>query len=170
MEQKDPTTGTLLNFLWTGAGDIYSGDTNNGILLLIIYFILVIITGATRGVGALLLVPYWVWGMVEVNNKIKANNKSIITANEKYERDKQEQSKFTDSKDFKSDVLKLAKLHEAGILGDAEFENKKEALISSLTDKPISVSSDDFLLEILELKVNGILNDDDIRKIKTVIM
>jgi hypothetical protein len=69
-----------------------------------------------------------------------------------------------------SESIKIAELYTALVLNDEEFESRKDALIASIAHKPITVSAEDFLIAILELKVNGVLDDSDIKKIRALIM
>lgn len=76
LPRKDPAIAVLLNFLWTGAGHVYAGSTNTGIVLIIISLIIFMLGLASGGIACCVGFPFWVWGMFAANSAAKAYNRS----------------------------------------------------------------------------------------------
>jgi hypothetical protein len=76
----------------------------------------------------------------------------------------------TSADDFISSCTKVFKLFKSGILTQEEYVERKKAIIAELVTKQIIGEPDDFLVSILSLKENNILEISDIQKIKAIIL
>lgn len=76
----------------------------------------------------------------------------------------------TSSNDFISSCTNVYKLFKSGILTQEEYADRKKAIIADLITKHIIGEPEDFLISILSLKENNILEISDIQKIKTIIL
>ena len=65
---KSKKIAMLLSFCFTGAGHLYLGATERGVIQLVIYFILASLSAAT-GIFFIFWIPYWIWGMDDAANK-----------------------------------------------------------------------------------------------------
>ncbi len=74
----------------------------------------------------------------------------------------------TDS--FIERLEKFARLHHHDMLTEAEFRDRKNVVISELTQKRLSKSPEDFLYDIILLKDTGVLDDSDVQRIKTIVL
>jgi len=68
--KKDPTLVALLSFLWCGAGHVYLGQIDKGVILAVAYFILLMI-GALTLVCFPLPVALWAYGIYDSYNMAK---------------------------------------------------------------------------------------------------
>lgn len=73
-ERKDPGIAVLLSFLWTGAGQVYAGDINRGITLIVISFFFLLLSLASGGLLLCFLLPYWIWGMFDASAQARKHN------------------------------------------------------------------------------------------------
>jgi len=69
---KNPTTATILSFLFMGLGQIYNGQIMKGVLFIVLY-------GISAGlmwvvIGFITTPLLWVWGMVDANRSAKEIN------------------------------------------------------------------------------------------------
>lgn len=71
-QELNPTVAILLNFFIPGLGHIYSGLTQKGILILVLYIVSAILTVVV--VGFVLALIIWVWALIDVNKCVKALN------------------------------------------------------------------------------------------------
>ncbi|MCG3193706.1 MAG: hypothetical protein DIJKHBIC_02960 [Thermoanaerobaculia bacterium] len=74
--ERDPAIAVLLNFLWTGAGNIYIGQVSRGIALVIVYTLCLPLAVFTC-VFLLPLFGLWIWGMVSVYGECEMVNQRI---------------------------------------------------------------------------------------------
>lgn len=82
IKPKDPAIATLLSFLWTGAGQVYADATNRGIVLIVVGgFLLLISLGS--GIGFLVSIPVWIWGMLDANTQAKNYNHWLFSEYQK---------------------------------------------------------------------------------------
>ena len=76
-QEKDNAIAVLLSLLITGAGQIYAGATTRGIIQVVIYLMLWMLTGVTLGLMWIVLIPYWIWGMFDTNKQVKKYNYNL---------------------------------------------------------------------------------------------
>jgi TM2 domain-containing membrane protein YozV len=71
-EKKDPTIAALLSFVWCGAGHVYLGQLDKGVMLAVAFFILLIV-----GVMTLICLPLpiaiWVYGIYDAHRLAQAS-------------------------------------------------------------------------------------------------
>lgn len=67
---RDPTLVALLSFLWCGAGHVYMGQIDKGVILAISYFILLMI-GAMTLICLPLPAALWAYGIYDSYNMAK---------------------------------------------------------------------------------------------------
>lgn len=72
--------------------------------------------------------------------------------------------------DFVDKMEKYQKLYANSILTKEEYSNKKKILISDIVFNNIEESPEDFLTKIMDLKVKGILEQDEFQEIKSAIL
>ncbi len=71
--------------------------------------------------------------------------------------------------EFVLSLLSIKKLHDKKILSDLEYKTKKNQLIKSLKTKKIAEEKDDFLVGIVPLLDEGILDEEDMIMVKMTI-
>jgi len=71
------------------------------------------------------------------------------------------------SEKFISEIHKVKNLRENEVYSEDEYLKRKYDIINNLTNKGISQSLEDFLLEIIPLKKNNILTGEEINQIKS---
>lgn len=195
-KKKSPGIAVLLSFFFTGAGQLYAENISKGITLLIIYFILAPLTVATAGVLFIILLPYWIWGMVDAKKQVEEYNDDLsrqlyrlktIEKNNKIEKERAERAKYAQKNlnnnntvkknnnkiktaDFVSRLKKISKLRESNFLDDEECKNQKNKLISSLNRNQPEDSPEDFLSELISLKEENHINEEDIKEIKKYVL
>jgi len=62
---KNPVTAAMLSFIPMAIGQFYNGDTKKGLAMWGAYFVALIITGGTGGIGSILFLGVWIWSMVD---------------------------------------------------------------------------------------------------------
>lgn len=72
--------------------------------------------------------------------------------------------------DFIESMEKASKLHKNDLLTAEEFKNKKEKLIRDIQLNKIAEEPEDFLTCIIPLKEKEILTQDELLKIKEIIL
>ncbi|EMB8478215.1 hypothetical protein P7V44_02670 [Providencia sp. CRE-3FA-0001] len=72
--------------------------------------------------------------------------------------------------EFISTLTKLTSLRNADMLSEEEFNHQKGELIKSITGKTINGDHLTFLAEIAKLKQQNVLTNEDINKIKAIIL
>lgn len=165
--KKEPGIAAVLSFFFPGAGHIYCGRVGFGIL----WFFL-------TALGSLLILPgiiMWVAGMVMANNEAKRVNMRVemqqlrapqapqvhqtlgLPANESIRKMSPEA--------FANRFKKLNDLHLNGIINEDEMRQQKDKIIAEL-DAAIIDAPHDLLASFIELKQNGILDIQDIERIK----
>lgn len=102
---------------------------------------------------------------VELANKIQKDRQQIIASISKGERKKSGSatSKEKGSEKTKTNINKLDKLRESGVVSDEEFNRAKNRLISSESD---TIPYSDKLQELDQLHKTGVLSDADYNKAK----
>lgn len=164
--EKSSGTTVLLNFLFTGAGSIYLGETERGIVQIVIYLVLAALSAAT-GIFFIFLVPYWIWGMFDASSKTDEYNNKLREA---IANERNEKLTTTSSEDFAGQLDKLFKLHSVGLLDGEEFASKKKELILSLIDKKPRQSVEDFLAALIPSVEKGSVSPDEIGQIKKLVL
>jgi len=69
---------------------------------------------------------------------------------------------FTSPKTFSRKMLDIDKLYKNGLIDENEYKNSKEKLLLSIKTNNLN----DFLVKILPLIENNVLNQEDIEKLK----
>lgn len=83
---KNPGTAAVLSFLMAGLGQMYCGKIVKGLLLFVVQVILTGIAIVTLGIGAVILVPFWIWNIYDAHSTAKKMN---LQNTEEPARDKQ---------------------------------------------------------------------------------
>lgn len=151
-----------LNFLFPGGGHIYAGETNNGVGLLIAYFIAWILTPVLILPGFIVF-GIWVYAMLKSREVVDKYNATV--ENRKADEEK-EMANTVDAEKFIASINKANQLLAADMISDKEFDAKKQAIISELQFKKFSGDQDDLLLGLAPLKKNGIISEDELADIK----
>jgi TM2 domain-containing membrane protein YozV len=155
---KTPEIAVLLNFLWTGAGNIYNGNVKKGIVLAVIVLVLLITSALVLPAIALFVI--WVWGMFDAYREANEIN-ALARANEE---------KTINSQKFNEQCVKLYKLLQNNMISEKEFDMKIDRLIVELGTQEMKEGKEDFLYGIIKLRETGILDDEKISRIKRIIM
>ncbi|MFZ4590666.1 MAG: hypothetical protein ACOYN6_06690 [Ignavibacteria bacterium] len=71
---------------------------------------------------------------------------------------------------FKEQILKYKKLYDNGMFTYTEFSEMKAKYIDELSTLGIKESKEDFLLELTSMFKESALNEDDLSKIKSIIL
>lgn len=172
VQMKSNGIAVLLSFFFTGAGQVYADAIERGIVQLVIYFVLTVLSWITGGVFFIILLPYWVWGMFDANMQVDAFNSRIRNRSAEVKRKMQEDVKdrgqFIYSADFVSQLEKLAKLHDVNILSDDEYASRKKDLIVTLVEKRLKDQAEDFLAALVPSIKIGRLTETEIDQIKNL--
>ncbi|MFQ5531788.1 MAG: hypothetical protein ACE5ES_04195 [Candidatus Nanoarchaeia archaeon] len=171
-QKKEPWVAVLLSFVITGAGQMYCGRVGKGVVLLI---------GAIIG-GMLFLLPglmVWAYGMFDAYNMAQEINeeieKNIINQNHIIEQEEEKIKEEAIEKekslikvdDFKERLVKNHKLYDNSLITENEHITRKKNIINELLTKKTTISHDDFLYELISLKENNILTNEDMQLIKS---
>jgi len=171
VQLKSNGIAILLSFFFTGAGQLYADAIERGIVLLVIYFVLTLLSWTT-GVFFIVLLPYWIWGMYDASMQADAFNSRTRNSSAEEKRKMQEDVKnrgqYIYSADFVSQLEKLAKLHDVNILSDDEYASRKKDLIVTLVDKRLNDQAEDFLAALVPSIKIGRLSETEIDQIKTL--
>ncbi|MGE5683047.1 MAG: hypothetical protein ACM34K_19470 [Bacillota bacterium] len=174
LQRKEPFVAGLLSFFITGAGQMYCGSVGKGIGLMI---------GAIIG-WFLFVIPglaIWIYGIVDAYNMAQQLNEQIdqqqrahqdLMKKEKLEnerRQEEEEKNKVKAKDFVDSIKKLDKLFKNELIDNDDHQKRKDKLISELSYKPIDMNPDDFLFELVSLKEQKILTNEEINTIKKYI-
>jgi len=60
---KNPAVSLLVSFFIPGVGSMMNGDTNTGILILVLYVVSVVLSFFV--IGLPFLIGLWIWGMID---------------------------------------------------------------------------------------------------------
>jgi TM2 domain-containing membrane protein YozV len=154
---KVPEISVLLNFFWTGAGNIYNGKIKKGVVLAIIGLLLLLTSALIFPFIA--LVVLWIWGMFDAYKEAKEINALA----------KEFEKTTTNSQKFNDKCVKSYKLLKNKMISEQEFEAKIDMLIIELGGHKLLEEKEDFLYGILKLRESGILDDEKISRIKQMI-
>ncbi len=177
MEQrKTPAVALLLSFLITGAGQIYNGEVGKGIGLIIFYIICMAASALILPI--IILIPLWIWGMVDANTKAKEFNDTLkrsLDNDDAASREataQQERVKATiiTSQEFVSQIDKYFKLFQSSLLSETEFTVKKKEIITILTAKKLSEAPEDFLTAVIPLIQKKALTEQEIAQVKAAVL
>ncbi len=172
-QEKSTGVAILLSLIITGAGQLYAGATERGLILLVIGFILGILSFST-GVFFIILIPYWIWGMFDANTQAEnfnANIKKAATEHANKLAEAEELSRKTiTSSEFVLQLEKISKLHGAGLLDDTEYPEKKKDLILSLLERKPREGAEDFLTALIPSIERKYLIDSEIMQIKKIVL
>jgi TM2 domain-containing membrane protein YozV len=161
-QRKDPTLAGVLSFLFSGLGQIYNGDIERG-LMIIIAQILQVVAGAFIYVTFFTYFIVWIWNIFDAVNGAKKINQSIDKEEE------QQKDKAMKVDGFIETLRKNYLLFKEGVLSEEEFKMRKEILLSQLKTKNLDKDLEDFLYLIMPLKKEGILTDEDLKTVKQII-
>lgn len=177
----------VLNFcVIPGAGFIYLGDqfTNRGIVFIVVTIALAGFTVITGGVGFLLLIPWDIIIIVlgfsatnEYNRLIKSSNIKIHEQNQiieqvknNFKKENELLSKKVKCVEFVDKIEKYSKLLKNDLISEEEFNDKKQKLINDIVLYKVAENPEDFLTVIVDLKTKEILTQEDLQKIKKIIL
>ncbi len=173
LEKKKPWIAVVLSLLFGGLGHLYLGKIEKGIIFIVIEIVLwFTIFGG---------IIFTIYTMIDANNTAKDINFEIdlIEKNKAKEAvEKVEQQKVENLRkeneinadDFISALKKNYKLFSAEIYSADEYRTKKSTIVNELATKQISCSVEDFLGSLISLKDQGILDSEEIKKIKLLVM
>lgn len=173
LTRKEPGLAALMSLFIGGAGQLYCGKFERGIIFIIIDIFLWFTV-----VGAIL---FGIVAAVDAYNIAKEIN-SKIDAKEKRDRDDEaaaveqmrlaqvRSGKEIDSVKFAERIKKNYKLFTSEIYTEEEFNRNKDLIILELAEKDLSCDKEEFLGALIGLKEQGIINAEDINKIKRLIM
>ena len=63
--RKDPAISLILSLFIPGVGSMVNGDVGIGVLILVLYFVIGAPLICFFGLGVLVMLPVWVWGMID---------------------------------------------------------------------------------------------------------
>mgnify|MGYP005624649615 CR=1 FL=1 len=161
-EKKDFWIAFGLNFIFPGAGHWYAGETKVGGRLVVGYSISLLITLFTGYSGAL-MVFIWVYSLIKIKEVVEDYNYTLrceIKAEEK------EQEKIVTPEKFVSSINKANQLFAAEMISEAEFQAKKQTIISDLQFNKFVGDLDELLLALAPLKKSETITDDELQAIK----
>lgn len=172
--RKEPWIAVLLSFLIAGAGHIYCGKTQKGVIFIIIDLILwsTIFGAIIFGIFAI-IDSYNLANDINFQIEQEEIRKLNEAQKEKLEKEKAgklKQEREINVNNFIEALKKNYKLLTAEIYSGEEYKTKKDALINNLATKKISCSIEDFLASLITLKEQKILNLEEINKIKLLVM
>lgn len=111
-----------------------------------------------------------------ISRKIRTENEKILRRKEEIEeiarKESLEKERIQNTiyvSQFKEKLKKAAHLLKNGMYSPEEFENRKQEIISELADKKIECSYEDFMLEMISLKENEILDSKDLKSITALL-
>lgn len=157
----------ILGFFLIGSLDSSIGLTSSGKSFVALYIILLI----------LLVRVYMLMKYLDVINKHqkKANNElnslneeKKIEANKLKQQQLNEEKKYTSEK-FIVEVKKIYKLKENDIITNEEYIIRFDNLLEDLKKIGLKENKEDFLVGIITLKENGIIDKDVLSKIKNIV-
>lgn len=67
VQPKQAGIAILLSFLIPGVGSMYAGEPGRGTIVLVIWLVTLVVAAATLGLGLILTLAVWIWGMVTAN-------------------------------------------------------------------------------------------------------
>lgn len=175
-QKKNPTVAVLLSFIISGAGQLYNGEIGKGIGMIVGYILCV--AASSLVLPLFILIALWIWGMIDANTRAKAMNEALRVHLEQEEASKQmaaaEQERLNattvTTQEFVTQVEKFFKLFQSGILSAAEFESKKQELITLLTAKQLREAPEDFLTAMIPLLQRQALSEPEIARIKAAVL
>ena len=173
-KEKSAAIATALSFLWTGVGHVYAGKEERGVVLIVVYLVLAILSASTMGMFLILLLPFWIWGMIDASKAANEHNSQLKKAKEDREAEqekaqaKKEQirKETTDTSEFVEQIEKLSKLYAANFLSEDEYLAKKKALILSLLDKKPQGDPIDFFAALVPSIEKKYLTEEEVSQIK----
>jgi TM2 domain-containing membrane protein YozV len=178
--EKSVGLAIFLNFLLVGLGNLYVEDTQNGIIFLAVSCVVGFIVFLSGGVFLIVAIPYWIWGMYQVNTVATKYQTHFATLREQEAQNAAEQEtadkkrKLLEAKissdNFLTELKKFKQLQEADIISAEEFGQKKQALIASVQIKGIQGAPEDFLAALILPLQGGSLSQEDVRAIKSAIL
>lgn len=172
LTKKTNRFAVFLSFFIIGAGQIYAGATERGIIHLVIGFILGTLSLET-GVFFIFFVPFWIWGMYDADSKVDDFNRGIDIAalkQQSHEREMDEYEKSTFSaSEFVSQLEKISKLQAAGVLDPSEYTTRKKDLILSLDKRKPRESAEDFLAALIPSIEKKNLDEQEISQLKAMV-
>lgn len=186
-EKKSSGITFLLNFFTvTGAGYFYLGDkyTNRGVIYVVITFFLALISVVSGGIGLLLLFPWYIFVIVSGFSATEECNRAIDSYNikiqeptqtnqnnsQQYFNESEKQSHKVKCVEFVDKMEKFSKLLKNDLITEEEFNNKKQKLINDIVLYKVAENPEDFLTVIVDLKTKEILTQEDLQKIKKIIL
>ncbi|HYC78763.1 MAG TPA: hypothetical protein VEI02_14155 [Planctomycetota bacterium] len=156
---RDPAIAAVLSFFLSGAGAVYNGRIGKG----------VVIFGATV-LGYFLIIPglilhlwaiYDAWKEAERINRTLAEGPALRSA-----APTRSAAPATGAEDLVAKLAQLQRLRAARMLTDGEFAAQKAAVLSRLAARPMHGDPTDLLVRLLPLKEAGVLDDDDVARLK----
>ncbi|HII3146284.1 TPA: SHOCT domain-containing protein [Citrobacter braakii] len=152
LQYKQPILAALLSFLICGVGQIYNGEVLKGIGLFVVACIFGVIFFPLALIPAIL-------GCIE----------AYTTANKINERLDKEKSEYIDSTTFIDNLKKLNALLTSDIITQDEFDSKKKEMITDISMKKLKEDPLEFLAKIAPLKKNGVLTDEEVIALKSIV-
>lgn len=160
---KEPVLAALLSFFFPGAGQIYNGRIGAGIG----WFF-----GTILGYIALVLPGLIAHGFCIYNAymQAKAMGEDHPFLLETAPTRGRLEGRRIDVDGFVAQLEKLGQLRQNGVLNDVEFHDRKEHLISDLGGRELHTSPEDFLLALSRLKEKDVLDEQDMSRVKSMVL
>jgi hypothetical protein len=150
-----------INFFFPGGGHLYAGDTNKGVVLLILYLIGLGLTPVLYIPGFVAL-GAWIYALV--------NSKEVLDAfDANKEAQAEAESKLISPEQFISSINRANQLLSSEMISEVEFVARKQSIISDLQFKKLNGDKDDLLLGLAPLKKNNTISADELKEIKKIL-
>jgi TM2 domain-containing membrane protein YozV len=168
---KSPTLAGWLSFFCCGAGQLYNGDTQKGIIL----FVIAVTPGLIFGPdGFVLSIPFVIYAIAnavnrseKINLAYKTNQDTQATA---LAAENRHVANTIDIDEFAQPIQKAYQLFKNDLLSQEEFTARKKTTIDELALKKPRHGADEFLLGLIPLIKSGALTADEAKAIKTHVL
>jgi len=170
-EPKQFWIALLLNLVLPGAGHLYAGQNQVGVILLIINIVswALVVTG----IGVIGVLGSWIYGLATTDRVVKAFNVKVGESQEIIEQQtKEEQDRLKNvvsSQAVAESFMKAHKLRSLDIITEPEFVARKAAIIGALRFKTIDGDPDDILLALAPMKQAGAISVDEVSALKKIL-
>jgi TM2 domain-containing membrane protein YozV len=170
-DPKSPTLAGWLSFFCCGAGQLYNGDTEKGIVL----FAIALTPGLLFGPGAFVFsVPLVVYAIANAVNRAetinRANKTFLADQAQTLVADRNHKVSTVAAEDFVQAIYKAHQLFKSELLSQEEFSERKATTIDALSVKKPRGGVDEFLMELIPLIKSGALTMDEAKTIKGYVL
>lgn len=176
-QEKNSGVAFLLSFLYTGAGQLYAGAPERGIVLIIvstIFLFLFVVSFWLLWIPLMIIwLPFWIWGMLDAlsqANKFNAQLRKSAEDQTAKRTAELEAKQSISSEEFAAQIAKLSKLFGANVLTEEEFAARKRNIILMLIDKKPLGNAEEFLSRLIPLADAKLLNESEMAQIKKLLL